>query len=71
MKTRVRTETIWCPVKKRGVEVKFSVTGSLLNKRYAVLECPAMYDRGTDCDHRCVNLVGRNQAYTEWGPRPG
>ena len=69
MKTRSKKAVIWCPVKKRDVEVKFSVSGGLFSRAYSVVACTGKYDGDSGCDHRCTEILKRGWIDPIVGPR--
>lgn len=58
MADKCKSKIFYCPLKKRDVEITYSLSGSWFNSKYTVKSCPAMYDGGTACNRQCVKLLG-------------
>jgi hypothetical protein len=53
MRSKVRTQLVRCPSHNRDVEVTYTVSGSWLERKYELADCPALFDGGASCDRRC------------------
>lgn len=47
-------EELWCQDKQRFVDVTFAVQGRICRKKLAVVDCPAINDKGPTCERRCL-----------------
>jgi hypothetical protein len=63
MAGKFKRQVIICPIRKREVEVTYTVSGNWLASDYKVVACPAMYERKIRCDRRCIPLLARPSSF--------
>jgi len=58
MTAKIRKQVIKCPIRKREVEITYTVSGAWFSRDYHIVACPAMYDGG-GCNRDCQSLLAR------------
>ena len=66
MRQAIKTMVIECPLRKREVEVKYSVIGNWFNREVVVLSCPAINDYDRSCNRQCKSHLAMPPSLGEW-----
>ena len=66
MGQEIKTRVIECPLRKREVEVKYSVIGNWFNREVVVLSCPAINDGDRSCDRQCKSHLATSPSLGKW-----
>jgi hypothetical protein len=63
MRSKVRTQVVRCPSRNRDVEVTYTVSGTLFDRKYELASCPAILDGSASCNRRCWPSLLRAPRY--------